>query len=68
MQGLIQILQIFFSPECLKTLFRFNNDPCDGGNRNGTCYTSEECDDKGGTNSGSCADGYGVCCTCKIAK
>jgi hypothetical protein len=30
--------------------------------RNGTCYTAEECDNKGGTSSGSCADGYGVCC------
>jgi len=26
---------------------------------------SAECDDKGGTKDGSCADGYGVCCTCK---
>lgn len=45
-------------------IVNFPNDPCDGGsNRNGTCYTAEECDDKGGTNSGSCASGYGVCCT-----
>ena len=26
----------------------------------------EECDQKGGTNDGSCAEGYGVCCTCKF--
>ena len=26
---------------------------------------SEECSDKGGTNAGSCASGFGVCCTCK---
>ena len=25
----------------------------------------EECSDKGGTNDGSCAQGYGVCCTCE---
>ena len=26
---------------------------------------SEECSNKGGTNAGSCASGFGVCCTCK---
>ena len=26
---------------------------------------SAECSDKDGTSSGSCADGFGVCCTCK---
>ena len=25
----------------------------------------DECDNLGGTNDGSCASGYGVCCTCK---
>ena len=25
----------------------------------------EECSNKGGTNDGSCAAGFGVCCTCK---
>ena len=42
----------------------FPNDPCDAGSRNGTCYTKEECSQLGGTNDGSCAQGYGVCCTC----
>lgn len=43
---------------------RFPNDGCTGSNsRNGTCYTSQECSSKGGTSSGSCADGFGVCCT-----
>merc|ERR1711936_42063 len=41
----------------------FPNDPCDAGTYNGTCYTKEECSAKGGTNDGSCASGYGVCCT-----
>ncbi len=27
--------------------------------------TREECSTKGGTNAGSCAEGFGVCCTCK---
>ena len=26
---------------------------------------SEECSNKAGTNAGSCASGFGVCCTCK---
>ena len=25
----------------------------------------EECSNKGGTEDGDCAQGYGVCCTCK---
>lgn len=43
---------------------RFPNDGCVGSNsRNGTCYTSQECSNKGGNSAGSCADGFGVCCT-----
>jgi len=30
--------------------------------RNGTCFTSTECTEKGGTVSGNCAAGFGVCC------
>jgi len=49
-------------------IVRFPNDPCVGSNsRNGTCYTSQECSDKAGTSSGSCADGFGVCCTFVIS-
>merc|ERR1712150_443442 len=49
-------------------IVRFPNDVCVGSNsRNGTCYTSAECSDKDGTSSGSCADGFGVCCTFVIA-
>jgi len=44
---------------------KFPNDACavTGGSKNGTCYTAEECSNKGGTNAGSCASGFGVCCT-----
>ncbi len=28
-------------------------------------FSSEECSNRGGTNAGTCADGFGVCCTCK---
>lgn len=50
-------------------IVRFPNDGCEGsGTRNGTCYTSQECGDKGGTSAGSCADGFGVCCTFVITN
>merc|ERR1711899_601890 len=42
---------------------KFPNDVCSGSSYNGTCYTAEECSSKGGTNDGSCASGFGVCCT-----
>ena len=29
-------------------------------------FFSEECSNKGGVNAGSCASGFGVCCTCKF--
>jgi len=46
---------------------RFPNAACVGSNANmGTCYTAEECEDNSGTASGSCADGYGVCCIFSI--
>merc|ERR1712179_43650 len=41
---------------------KFPNDICSGTTRNGTCYTAEECSSKSGTNDGSCAQGFGVCC------
>jgi len=50
-------------------IVRFPNDGCVGsGTRNGTCYTTQECSDKGGTSAGSCADGFGVCCTFTITN
>jgi len=33
-----------------------------GGATQGTCYSSTECTNKGGTKSGNCASGFGVCC------
>ena len=49
----------------LFSVVRFPNNVCAGGNLNGTCYSAEECSSRGGVNGGSCAGGYGVCCTCK---
>ncbi|XP_059088965.1 uncharacterized protein LOC131885059 [Tigriopus californicus] len=44
-------------------IIRFKNEPCGGSaSRNGTCYTSEECASRDGSASGSCAQGFGVCC------
>ncbi len=50
---------------------RFKNDRCTASgdeSRVGTCYTPEECTMLSGTNSGTCAGGYGTCCTCEIMK
>jgi len=50
-------------------IVKFPNDACEGSNnRNGTCYTTQECADKGGESSGSCADGFGVCCIFTITN
>merc|ERR1711935_354981 len=46
---------------------KFPNDVCTGSSRNGTCYTSEECSTKGGSNDGTCASGFGVCCVFSLA-
>jgi len=46
------------------SVVNFPNDACASGTtgKNGTCYTSAECSTKGGTNSGTCANSFGVCC------
>jgi hypothetical protein len=35
--------------------------------RNGTCFTTSECSQKGGTSSGNCASGFGVCCVFQVS-
>jgi len=32
----------------------------------GTCFSSTECSDKGGTAEGNCASGFGVCCIVRV--
>ena len=50
----------------LFTIVAFKNDACiSGTGNNGTCYSSSDCSKLGGTASGSCASGFGVCCLCK---
>lgn len=41
---------------------KFANTECTSSSKNGTCFTKAECDNLGGTSSGTCADGFGVCC------
>lgn len=50
-------------------IVKFPNDVCISGsaNQNGTCYTAEECTSRDGVASGTCADGYGVCCIITIS-
>ncbi|TRY78130.1 hypothetical protein TCAL_15291 [Tigriopus californicus] len=48
-------------------IVQFPNDPCVSTSRNGTCYTSDECESRGGSSSGSCAQGFGVCCIFSLA-
>ncbi|CAB4054062.1 unnamed protein product [Lepeophtheirus salmonis] len=46
----------------------FPNTFCTGSaSKNGTCYTADECETRGGTASGSCASGYGVCCVITLS-
>jgi len=48
-------------------IINFPNDACTGdSSKNGTCYTSAECEEKGGEKAGDCAQGYGVCCTFEV--
>jgi len=50
-------------------IVKFPNEVCISGsaNQNGTCYTAEECTSRDGVASGTCADGYGVCCIITIS-
>merc|ERR1712050_242974 len=53
----------------LFNVVEFKNDPClstdsisGSKDRNGTCLTNTECNDRGGSVNGNCASGFGVCC------
>ena len=48
---------------------KFQNDVCNTETAmNGTCYTAEECSNRDGVATGSCADGFGVCCVSKFEE
>lgn len=54
----------------LFSVIRFSNTPCVGTSgiepRNGTCYTEKECKQRKGVGVGTCAGGFGVCCTFSV--
>ena len=64
-------LSILFSSVSGQGIFqvvRFPNEACGSANNfNGTCYTASECSSLGGSSSGSCASGFGVCCVFSLA-
>ena len=44
-------------------MINFKNEECESGTGlNGTCYSESDCTNLGGSGSGSCASGFGVCC------
>merc|ERR1712018_359669 len=46
----------------------FPNSACGATNGyNGTCFTTSECEAKGGTASGTCASSFGVCCVFSLS-
>lgn len=48
----------------LFSVIRFSNTPCSTRlGINGTCYTEKQCSEREGIAQGTCAGGFGVCCT-----
>ena len=43
-----------------------NNNVNDAEEVHGTCYTPQQCRERGGKEVSSCASGFGSCCACKI--
>ncbi|XP_063592005.1 uncharacterized protein LOC134769103 [Penaeus indicus] len=47
-------------------IITFDNAPCTAqSGEMGTCYSQKECEGFAGTPSGTCANGFGICCVCK---
>merc|ERR1711971_549557 len=52
----------------LFNVVKFSNSACTGNNNlNGTCYTADECTKLEGSSAGTCASGFGVCCTFSLS-
>ena len=50
----------------LFSVVQFKNNECTAtSGLTGVCYSSTECTDNGGSASGNCASGFGVCCIVK---
>jgi len=59
---------IFVAAIGIFNVVKFKNAVCDtGGAKNGTCYTAEECSNRNGVATGSCAEGFGVCCVITLS-
>ena len=55
-----------FSVFSVFEIVRFNNEACTGDDgKSGVCYTAAQCTGMGGTATGNCAMGFGVCCRSK---
>eukprot|EP00096_Caligus_rogercresseyi_P003219 TRINITY_DN1591_c0_g1_i1.p1 TRINITY_DN1591_c0_g1~~TRINITY_DN1591_c0_g1_i1.p1 ORF type:complete len:354 (-),score=-14.50 TRINITY_DN1591_c0_g1_i1:207-1268(-) len=58
----------------LLNVVTFQNDPCTSVSstpaisRKGTCYSTEDCANKGGQVDGFCAAGFGVCCIFRLME
>lgn len=54
----------------LFSVVQFDNEQCvtkiTDGSTYGTCLTSTECGDRGGSQQGNCASGFGTCCFFKV--
>jgi len=54
----------FVNPFSLFSFVQFPNTACSTDSRmDGVCYSEMECTEKGGTVDGTCASGFGTCCT-----
>jgi len=61
--GLLGHLSAVPSPLGLFTVVQFPNDACTStSGLTGTCVTSAQCSERGGTANGNCAASFGVCC------
>lgn len=48
-------------------IVRYQNTACSNADQeSGTCLADAECSRRAGTNIGSCANGYGTCCSFKV--
>lgn len=49
-------------------IVRYQNTACSNPDQeSGTCLADPECTRRAGTNIGSCANGYGTCCSFKVS-
>ena len=57
------------SMAALVNLLRFQNTACHNDqDESGTCLSDNECSRRAGINIGTCANGYGSCCSFKVSR